>query len=166
MLFRSLFCSLMPKYIKILLPKPFDKPFDYMVEDDVQIELGAFVAVPFGKNQLRGVVWDLSPPEIELRKIKPIVKVETHIAPMRKELRDFVDWVAKYSCFPKGSVMAMCMSVPDIFKVSAPKIGVVLGDSGSLAELKMTKTRKKLVEFVEQNPHKMIAEIEEIGRAS
>jgi len=130
-----------------------------MVEGDAEVELGSFVAVPFGKNEVRGVVWDLSPPEIELGKIKPVIKIENHIAPMQKNLRDFVDWVAKYSCFPKGSVLAMCMSVKDAFKEDAPKIGVILGDKVALSLVKMTEARTEIIDFVKDKPNKTITEI-------
>ena len=43
---------------KVLLPLPFNEPFDYKV--DTAIELGSLVRVPFGREVLVGVVWSIA----------------------------------------------------------------------------------------------------------
>ena len=40
----------------ILLPNMFNHPFTY--ESDIELEIGDFVEVPFGKSKIIGVVWD------------------------------------------------------------------------------------------------------------
>ena len=40
----------------ILLPNIFNHPFTY--ESDLNLKIGEYVSVPFGKNKLTGVVWD------------------------------------------------------------------------------------------------------------
>ena len=57
----------------ILLPNIFNHPFTY--ESDLELKIGDFVEVPFGKSKTTGVVWD----EFENKtdkdfKIKKIIK--------------------------------------------------------------------------------------------
>ena len=40
----------------ILLPNIFNYPFTY--ESDIELKIGDFVEVPFGKSKIIGVVWD------------------------------------------------------------------------------------------------------------
>mgnify|MGYP001399190132 CR=1 FL=1 len=40
----------------ILLPNIFNHPFTY--ESDLELKIGDFVEVPFGKSKMIGVVWD------------------------------------------------------------------------------------------------------------
>ena len=40
----------------ILLPNIFNHPFTY--ESDIDLKIGDFVEVPFGKSKMIGVVWD------------------------------------------------------------------------------------------------------------
>ena len=40
----------------ILLPNIFDHAFTY--ESDLNLNIGDYVVVPFGKSKLTGVVWD------------------------------------------------------------------------------------------------------------
>ncbi|WP_415303868.1 hypothetical protein [Candidatus Pelagibacter sp. Uisw_090] len=46
--------------VPILLPNIFNHPFTY--ESDINLKVGDYVMVPFGKSKITGVVWD----EIEL----------------------------------------------------------------------------------------------------
>ena len=40
----------------ILLPNIFNHPFTY--ESDINLKVGDYVVVPFGKSKITGVVWD------------------------------------------------------------------------------------------------------------
>ena len=40
----------------ILLPNIFNHPFTY--ESDLNLKVGDYVVVPFGKSKITGVVWD------------------------------------------------------------------------------------------------------------
>ena len=42
--------------VPILLPNIFNHPFTY--ESDINLKIGDFVEVPFGKTKITGVVWD------------------------------------------------------------------------------------------------------------
>ena len=42
--------------VPILLPNIFNHPFTY--ESDINLKVGDYVIVPFGKSKITGVVWD------------------------------------------------------------------------------------------------------------
>ena len=48
----------------ILLPNIFKHPFTY--ESDLNLKIGDYVMVPFGKSKITGIVWD----EFEKKKIR------------------------------------------------------------------------------------------------
>jgi primosomal protein N' (replication factor Y) len=42
--------------VPILLPNIFNHPFTY--ESDIDLKVGDYVVVPFGKSKITGIVWD------------------------------------------------------------------------------------------------------------
>ena len=42
----------------VLIPNIFDHPFTYI--SDINLSVGDYVEVPFGKKKINGVVWNLS----------------------------------------------------------------------------------------------------------
>ena len=44
-----------PTQYEILLPTVFNQAFDYLAPDDVELNIGDIVSVPFGKQELLGV---------------------------------------------------------------------------------------------------------------
>ena len=68
----------MTKIVGVLLPMPFNEPFDYKADDDVCV--GEYVLVPFGKEVVVGVVWKegrsskLADNKIKLSRIIDLIK--------------------------------------------------------------------------------------------
>jgi len=91
----------------ILLPNIFNYPFTY--ESELQLKVGEFVEVPFGKSKIVGVVWD----EFEKKndksfKIKKIIK-KINIPQLKKSTLDFLNWFAKYNIVPKGMALKLIL---------------------------------------------------------
>ena len=42
--------------VPILLPNIFNHPFTY--KSDINLKVGDYVVVPFGKSKITGIVWD------------------------------------------------------------------------------------------------------------
>ena len=103
----------MSQIIGVLLPLPFNEPFDYKIEGAV--ELGAIVRVPFGREQQIGVVWKIGRSStLDDSKIKPVLEVFNY-PPLSAELREFVTWVARYNLAFLGLVLKMVISVRAVF---------------------------------------------------
>ena len=91
----------------ILLPNIFNHPFTY--ESDLELKIGDFVEVPFGKSKITGVVWD----EFENKtdkdfKIKKIIK-KLNIPQLKKSTLNFLNWFAEYNIVPKGMALKLIL---------------------------------------------------------
>lgn len=107
----------MPLICPVLVPLPFDKTFDYLIPEGTEAAPGDFVRVPFGSQEIYGVVW--GEPEVRSQnpesrsKLKSIASRVDYLPPLSPVLREFIDWTAWYSLAPKGMVLKMAMSVPE-----------------------------------------------------
>ena len=82
----------------ILLPNIFNHPFTY--ESDLDLKIGEYVSVPFGKNKLTGVVWDkLEDNEQKKFKLKKVFK-KLKVNPLKKTTINFLNWFSEYNIIP------------------------------------------------------------------
>jgi len=91
----------------ILLPNIFDYPFTY--ESNMNLEIGDFVEVQFGKSNIVGVVWD----EFEMDKkknfkVKKVIR-KLDIPKLKKKTLNFLNWFAKYNIVPKGMALKLVL---------------------------------------------------------
>ena len=91
----------------ILLPNIFNHPFTY--ESNLDLKIGDYVIVPFGKSQITGIVWD----EFEKKndknyKLKTVVK-KLNITPLKKTTIKFLNWFAEYNIIPKGMALKLVL---------------------------------------------------------
>ena len=91
----------------ILLPNIFDHPFTY--ESSIDLKLGDYVVVPFGKSKITGVVWD----EFEKNsnktfKIKKVLK-KLDVTPLKKNTIKFLNWFSEYNIIPKGMALKLIL---------------------------------------------------------
>ncbi len=107
----------------ILIPNIFNHPFTY--ESDLNLKVGDYVVVPFGKSKVTGVVWD----EFEKKnnknfKLKTVIK-KLNVTPLKKTTIKFLNWFAEYNIIPKGMSLklvllsgnAMEKLQKDVFKI-------------------------------------------------
>lgn len=100
--------------VGVLLPLPFDEPFDYLCDDELQ--LGTLVRVPWGKTEAVGVVWKIGKSsDCASEKIKKVIK-KYNFKPFDKELIEFIKFVAEYNMAPAGMVLKMVISVKQAFE--------------------------------------------------
>ena len=91
----------------ILLPNIFNHPFTY--ESNINLEVGDYVLVPFGKSKITGVVWN----EFEKNnnkkfKIKNVLK-KLDVNPLKKNTINFLNWFAEYNLIPKGMALKLVL---------------------------------------------------------
>jgi primosomal protein N' (replication factor Y) len=109
--------------VPILLPNIFNHPFTY--ESNINLKIGDYVIVPFGKSKLTGVVWD----EFEKKnnrkfKIKSVLK-KLDINPLKKTTIKFLNWFSEYNMIPKGMALKLVLlssSAVEKFKKDKYKI--------------------------------------------
>ena len=137
--------------VGVLLPLPFNEPFDYQVEGEV--ELGDMVRVSFGREVLVGVVWKIGKScSLDNNKIKFILE-KINFSPLSPELRQFITFVAQYNMAFLGLVLKMVLSVKGVF--DDPKMTILYELSGKTlaeAKLKNSDARWRVMDFLKFAP--------------
>ncbi len=137
--------------VGVLLPLPFNEPFDYKIEGD--FELGELVRVSFGKEVLVGAVWKKGKSsQIDDAKIKSVLE-RINLPPLAANLRKFVEFVADYNMAYRGLVLKMVLSVRGVF--DDPKMSVLYELSGKTlaeAKLKNSDARLRVLELLKEMP--------------
>ena len=91
----------------ILLPNIFNYPFTY--ESDINLKIGDFVEVPFGKSKITGVVWDhFEKKSNKSFKIKKIIR-KLQIPNLEKNTLEFLNWFSEYNLVPKGMALKLVL---------------------------------------------------------
>ncbi len=93
--------------VPILLPNIFNHPFTY--KSNINLKVGDYVEVPFGKSKITGVVWD----EFEKKKnknfkIKSVIK-KLDVIPLKKTTIKFLNWFSEYNIIPKGMALKLVL---------------------------------------------------------
>ena len=92
--------------VPILLPNIFNYPFTYE-SSELDLKVGDYVLVPFGKSNIIGVVWD----QFEKKKDKKFVTKKIirkiNIPPLKKSSINFLNWFSEYNIVPKGMTLKM-----------------------------------------------------------
>ena len=91
----------------ILLPNIFNHPFTY--ESEINLKIGDFVEVPFGKSKIIGVVWDKFEENSKKSfRIKKIIR-KLQIPSLKKKTLEFLNWFSEYNLVPKGMALKLVL---------------------------------------------------------
>ncbi len=142
----------MTRIVGVLLPLPFDEPFDYQTDEEVKI--GQLVEVPFGAQKQIGVVYRLcASSNLEVAKIKKISKVFS-FPPLSEKLINFMKWVADYNMAPLGMILKMIISVRAVFEPSPMTVLYKLsGKTLAEAKLKNSDARWHVMDLLKHAPY-------------
>ncbi|MEM9234330.1 MAG: primosomal protein N', partial [Pseudomonadota bacterium] len=95
--------------VRVLLPMPMGNGYDYALPEGVTADPGQFVEVPLGPRRLIGVIWpDEADPTVPDKKLKSVLRVLDAPA-LSLATMEFVDWVARYTLSPRGTVLRLVM---------------------------------------------------------
>ena len=138
--------------VPILLPNIFNHPFTY--ESDIDLKVGDYVVVPFGKSKIFGVVWD----EFEKKnnrnfKIKNVLK-KLDVDPLKKTTIKFLNWFSEYNMIPKGMALKLVLLSSKaveklhkdrykIFDTNTKKISTTLSEEQKKSLKKMNVSNQK-----------------------
>ena len=98
--------------VGVLTPEPIDRVLDYRAPQGGCF-LGAFVEVPLGPRKVLGVVWGPGRGDWDATKIRSIARV-LDAAPMRKELRIFLEKAGAYTLTPLSQMLRLATRVPGL----------------------------------------------------
>jgi primosomal protein N' (replication factor Y) len=133
----------------VLMPVALDQTYDYLVPEELELEPGCFVLVPFGPQQRIGVIWDKSLGEpakpVDPKKLKTII-TRLDVPPLPLLTLRFAEWIAKYTLADLGMVVRMMMSAQAAFEPVKPRFGVAAVPGAPLPP-RMTPERARAVEI-------------------
>lgn len=127
--------------IGVLTTQPLGRALDYRAPEG-GCHLGAFVEVPLGPRKVLGVVWGPGQGDYDLSKIRSVMRV-LEAAPMRAEMRSFLERAADYTLTPMPAMLRLATRAPG------------LGDPPSMRKIyrrgpgepdKMTAARRKVLD--------------------
>ena len=126
----------------MLAPVAVDTAYSYRAPSEWKLEPGAFVRMPLGARLATGVVWAVRPAGGGNSKS---VAATLERPPLRPPLRDFIDWVARWTLSPRGMVLRMAIRAGEVATPPAPKFG--LAATGE-APARMTEARARVMAAV------------------
>ena len=123
----------------VLVPVAVDTAYSYRAPLSLNLEPGACVSVPLGTRRATGVVWAVKPGGGD--NLKSVAGLRDW-PPLRQPLRDFIDWVARWTLSPRGMVLRMAIRVGEVIEPPPPKFGVI---ATGKAPARMTEARARVL---------------------
>ena len=138
--------------VGVLLPLPFNEPFDY--KSDAPVVVGSFVRVPWGKDQQIGVVWKIGKTsDLPEHKIKSVIETFNFPA-LSPQLIQFIKFVADYNMAFLGLVLKMVISVRGVFDDSlTTTLYKLSGKTLAEAKLKNSDARWHVMDLLRHAPY-------------
>ena len=93
--------------VPILLPNIFNYPFTY--ESDLNLKIGDYVVVPFGKTKTTGVVWDEFEKTTNKSFLIKKVLQKLDVPALKKDTIKFLNWFSQYNMVPKGMALKLVL---------------------------------------------------------
>ena len=94
--------------VPILLPNIFNHPFTYE-SSDLNLKIGDYVTVPFGKSKITGVVWNQFEKDTKKKYvIKKVIK-KLKVPSLKKTTIEFLSWFSEYNMVPKGMALKLLL---------------------------------------------------------
>ena len=94
--------------VPILVPNIFDHPFTYE-SGKIDLKLGDYVLIPFGKSKITGVVWNEFEKENNKKFIVKKVISKLNIPSLNQDTINFLNWCSQYNLIPKGMALKLLL---------------------------------------------------------
>ncbi|NBR34520.1 MAG: primosomal protein N' [Rhodobacteraceae bacterium] len=132
--------------VSVLTTQPIDRPLDYKAPEGGCFR-GAFVEVPLGPRKVLGVVWGPGHGGYDINKIRSVIRV-LDVAPMRDELRLFLEKAADYTITPMNAMLRLATRAPGLMDPPAMRKIYVRGAVPEGA--KLTDARKRVLDILDE----------------
>lgn len=129
--------------VAVLTTQPLDRALDYKAPEGGCF-LGAFVEVPLGPRKVLGVVWGPGKGDYDIAKIRSVLRV-LDAAPMRDEMRTFLEKAAAYTLTPMPAMLRLATRAPGLG--DPPSMRKIYRRGGSEPE-RITDARRRVLGFL------------------
>ena len=127
--------------IPILLPNIFNHPFTY--ESNLNLKVGDYVVVPFGKSKVTGVVWDEFEKKTNKNFIIKSVLKKLNVTPLKKTTIKFLNWFAEYNIIPKGMALKLVLLSSNAIEKLQKDVFKIFNTSIKTSAVKLSGEQKK-----------------------
>ncbi|TNE66872.1 MAG: primosomal protein N' [Rhodobacteraceae bacterium] len=131
--------------VAVLTTEPLDRTLDYKAPEG-GVELGAYVEVPLGPRKVLGCVWGAGAGGFDLSKARSVSTV-LDVAPMREEMRLFLEKVAAYTLTPMPAMLRLATRAPGL--MNPPSMRKVYR-RGTGRPPRETDARRKVLDTLEE----------------
>ncbi len=139
----------------VLLPLPLAGAYDYRL--DAPLPRGALVAAPLGPREVLGVVWGSADGSVAEAKLKLAIPLDG-LPKLPPTLCDFIDWVARYTFNPPGTVLALGLRARQAFEPETPRSAYLRGD---FTPERMTPARTRVLALSSDGLARNVAQLAE-----
>ena len=131
--------------VAVLTTQPLDRALDYRAPDGGCF-VGAFVEVPLGPRKVAGVVWGPGLGDFDASRLRAVSRV-LDAAPMRAELRVFLERAAAYTLTPLPAMLRLATRAPGLGDPPSMRRIYRLGEG---VPPRMTEARQKVLAVAEE----------------
>ncbi len=90
------------------MPNIFNHPFTYE-SSDLNLKIGDYVLVPFGKSKITGVVWNQFEKNSKKQYVTKKVLEKLQIPSLKQTTIEFLNWFSEYNMVPKGMALKLLL---------------------------------------------------------
>ena len=131
--------------VPILLPNIFNHPFTYE-SSNLDLKIGDYVIVPFGKSKITGVVWN----EFEKDKkkkylIKKVIQ-KLKIPSLKNNTIKFLNWFSEYNMVPKGMTLKLLLLSSNVVEKFPEKNYLIYKGKLKGNNIKLSQKQKQSLE--------------------
>lgn len=143
--------------------KALDKVFEYKIPDDIQVEVGERVLVPFGNRNLQGFIVEISDHcEYDESKVKEIASKIEDFAVIKPEMLSLMNYMAEKLHLKLASILRLFLPS----EMRTEKVKELVAKVVSLAdnfEMPSSRASKQLeiVKFLKENGQQRLSELSE-----
>jgi primosomal protein N' (replication factor Y) len=133
------------RVVEILAPVAVDATYSYLAPRALRLEPGDSVSAPLGRREAYGVVWSVdggSGPGGNLK----TVSARLDRPPLSRKLRDFIDWLARYTLTPRGMALRLATRAAEDAGPEAPR---TLYRASGAPPQRLTPTRARVLTAAE-----------------
>ena len=143
--------------VEVLAPVAVDQTYSYAAPKEMRLAPGDSVRIPLGPREAYGVVWGVSRAGAARDNLKSVV-ARCDRPRLSQNLRDFLDWLARYTLAPRGMALRLAIRGGAEAGPEAPRL---LYRLGGREPQRLTPTRARVLAAAQGGlsfPKKALAE--------
>ncbi len=134
------------RVVDVLAPVAVDTTYSYLAPAAFRIQPGDSVRIPLGTREAYGVVWSVEETPAPAQANLKTVAARLDRPPLSQKLRDFIDWLARYTLTRRGMALRLATRAAEEAAPEAPR---TLYRATGQAPERLTPTRARVLAAAE-----------------